>query len=197
MNDYEMYVRIDGEPFLSRAHKYRDDLNACRAVWRAFAQEKGAVSIPGGLSGLIFSGVAPDGWKKPNRKGWSRPVKGHPDEAIIDALPKEPRSYDVFGDTLCFDLNYKGQNGDCGYGGIGGFFFGPRIGWAGDTFFAVIPNAKKAADEHLARHPDHVITSGADKWTLPSGLTKISKAEADLIVAQYTVEQERAERAAA
>ncbi len=196
MSDHEMYVRIDGEPFLANARKYRDDQEACRVAWRAFAQAKGAVAISGGLTGLIFSGKAPDGWKKPNRKGWSRPVRGHPDEATINALPKEPRSYDVFGKTLCFDLNYKGADGSWGCGGIGGFFFGPRIGWAGDTFFAVIPDAKKAADDHLAEHPDHVITSGADKWTLPNGLTRISKAEADLIVAQYTVEQQRAERAA-
>jgi hypothetical protein len=194
MSEYEIYILIEGEPFLSNARKYRDEQEACHKAWRAFAQAKNAVAIAGGLSGLIFSGKAPDGWKKPNRKGWSRPVKGHPDEMVMDALPKEPRSYDVFGKVLCFDLNYRGPNGDRGFGHIGGFFFGPRMGWAGETFFAVIPDAKKAADDHLSKHPDHIITSGADKWVLPDGLIRISKAEADLIVAQYTVEREHAAR---
>ena len=120
---YEMYVRIAGEPFLSRVRKYRDAMIACAAAWRTFAQAKGAISVPGGLTGLIFSGKAPDGWKRLNRKGWSQPAKGHPDEAVIHALPKEPSRYAVFGDALCFDLNYQGPGEERGCGGIGNFFF--------------------------------------------------------------------------
>lgn len=146
------------------------------------------------LGGLLFEGCdAPQGWTKPARKHrWSKPKPGHPDEAIMAALPRKPRSRDVFGDTICENLNYEGPEGEWGGGCIGWFFDGPYVGWAGDTYFAVIPDAKKAADDHLAKHPGHKITSGADTWTLPKGLIHISEAEQDLIVAEYKVAQERA-----
>lgn len=192
MSQYRMYVRIVGEPFLSRVKDYRAKMDKCVAAWREFANERGAASIPGGLSGLNFSGKAPDGWTKPQRKhGWSRPKDGHPDAAIMAALPQKPSSYDALGDAIIDDLRHEGPNGSWGVGAIGHLFEGPIIGWAGDTYFAVIPDAKKAADDHLAAHPNHKITNGADKWTLPPGLVHISEAEHDLIVAEYKVAREQ------
>lgn len=189
---HEMYVKIVGEPFLSKARAYRDDLQACADKWRSFMDEMGASGVPHCLGGLNFDGAAPKGWTKPTRKnGFSRPKDGHPDNERIAALPKRPRTYEVFGDSIINDLSYKGQNGDRGSGGILFYWDGPWVGWAGDTFMACIPDAKAASDAHLAEHPDHEITSGADKWVLPQGLEQISRAEHDLIIAQYKVEQER------
>lgn len=198
-NDLKMYVRIDGEPFLSRVIAYRAEMKRVHEVVWKFAKARGAIGVPGGIWGLQFErGNVPDGWKAPDRKGYSKPKKGHPDIEALAALPRLPKSRDVFGDTLIYDLRHEGPEKDSwGVGCIGWFFEGPYIGWAGDIFFAVVPDAAKAAAEHLAQYPGSKITNGADTWKLPPGLTEISKAQHDLIVATYEVEQERKARVAA
>lgn len=193
MRNHTLYVRADSEPWISRLKKYRDELHACHDAWLGFAAKHGADQIPGGLSGLIFSDrrKVPAGWKKPDRKGWTRPKQGHPDEAEIDALPKEPSRWAALEGACICTLCYEGS--DCsGSGAIGNLFWGPSIGWAGDTFLCILPDAKAAAADHLQKHPDHRITNGCETWTLPDGLTRISEAEHDLIVAQFKVAHERA-----
>lgn len=192
----KMYVRIDGEPFLSRVIAYRAESKRVSNVVWAFAKERGATEVSGGFAMKFPRGKVPDGWLKSDRKGWTRPKKNHPDVAAIAALPRLPRSRDVFGDTLIYDLRHEGPEKDSwGVGCIGWFFEGPYLGWAGDTYFAAVPDAAKAAAEHLAQYPGSRITNGADAWKLPPGLTEISKAEHDLIVATYEVEQERKAKA--
>lgn len=196
---FNMYVRIEGEPFLSKAIAYRDEMHRVRkAIWE-FARARSASEVPGSLTGLIFKGgkMPPEGWTKPDRKGFSKPKKDHPDIAAMKALPRLPKTFDVFGDTLIYDLKHEGPDGSWGFGAIGWFFDGPHIGWADDTFIATIPNAKAAAAEYLANHPNEKITNGADQWTLPAGLVEMTKAEVDLLYAQHAVEQEKKEKARA
>jgi hypothetical protein len=194
MRKHILYARVDGDPWQSRLVQYRKDLFACHDAWRAYAKEMNADEIPGSLSGLIFHDrkKVPQGWLRPKRNGWTRPKKGHADEAVIDALPKEPSRWDALRGAYICTLSYETPSGGWGSGAIGGLFFGPVIGWVEDLFLVVLPDAKAAADDHLAEHPDHKITNGCETWTLPEGLTRISEAEHDLIVAQYKVAQERA-----
>jgi len=192
MSNYAVFVRIDGEPFLSAARHYRDERLRVREAWQALAREFGA-DDPGGMQGLIFHSrhAVPKGWSKPDRKGFSKPKKGSEDETRLRNMPRLPRSHDVFGGgVILYDLSYSGT--DCwGSGAIGGFFFGPSIGWCGETFFACLPDAAAAAADHLREHPDHKITNGADAWKLPEGLTRVTKAAMDLAMAQHAVAQER------
>lgn len=113
----------------------------------------------------------------------------------MKALPKEPSAWDALRGAAIFDLAYESDDGH-GSGAIGGFFWGPHIGWTAKEFFVVIPDAAEAAKEHLAAHPNHHITNGADKWILPEGLLRITKAEMELAYAQDRVRQEREAAAA-
>lgn len=194
MSDEAMGVIIEGEPFLSRVRKYREEQRAAKIAWSEFALARGASRYHPGSIGLCFDGKQPEGWTKPKGKnGFSAPkAKDHPDIVAMKALPGFPKATEIFGDAVVYDLSYSSPGGGWGTGAIGWFFNGPRIGWAGDTHFAWIPDARRAVREHLAIHPDDKITNGADKWSLPPGLREVSEAEIDLIVATFKVAQERA-----
>lgn len=186
-------VLIEGEPFLSRVIAHRAETFRVTDAALAFGRAYGASNVPESLHGLYFTGgkKPPAGWTKPDRKGWSKPKKGSPDAEKMAALPRPPRSRDVFGDAVIEQLSYKYEHGQ-GFSMIGGFFFGPRIGWFGDTFYAWIPDPRRAVARLLKEHPDATITNGADTWSVPDGLREVSEAEIDLLVATYKVEQERA-----
>ena len=196
MSDHTTHVRIDGEPFLTLATAYREKRHASLIAWSDFAKGFGAVSIPESLSGLNFGhNKPPNGWLKPTGpNGYSRPKKGHPDLELFDVLRKDcpmPDGRDVYGDAICQNLNYELPDGSKRYGGIGRMW-GPHIGWAGDTFLGVIPDAEAAVADLLARYPDAKIMNGAAEWRMPAGLTRLTKAEYELIFAQHEVAQERA-----
>ena len=108
------------------------------------------------------------------------------------ALPEAPRASDVFGKSLIFDLRYEGGDVVSGGQAIGSPFFllTAEIGWVGDTIFALIPHARRAADRFLERNPGYRITNGCDTWEIPDGLREISEAEKDLLIAQHRVERE-------
>lgn len=190
------HIRIDGEPFLGRAKAYREKRLACIVAWSDFAKGFGAISIPEGLHGLNFgSNTPPKGWLKPSGKeGYSRPKKGHPDLELFAALKAEcslPDPREVYGDAIRENLNYELLNGTKAYGAIGRMW-GPHVGWAGDTFFGIVPDAEAAVADLLARHPDAQIMGDTASWRMPDGLTRISEAEYDLAFAQHRVAEERA-----
>lgn len=187
------YVVIEGEPFLSRARKWIAETKAYQEAWSAFAESRGATGWTMGGGALCFAkGKPPLGWTKPmGRHDAAHPKKGHPDLEAMKSLPNRPSTWPVFGDAVLYDLSYKGP-GTNGSGLIGTFYFGPVIGWAGETIIGGIPDARAAAADHLAAHPDHIITNGADQWEIPQGLRRISEAERDLIFAQHQVSLERA-----
>lgn len=187
-------VFIEGEPFLSRVKKYREDRLHAEDKWSEFARSHGATGYNVGVRGLYFSSrKIPDGWSKPkNRNGFSTPHKTNTDVIeFLSTLPKKPSAYDVFGDAFLYDLSYEGPNNSWGIGAIGFFFDGPRIGWAGETYFAYIPDVTGAVAEHMKQYPDHTITNGADKWVMPDGLRVASEAEINLVVAQFQVAEEK------
>lgn len=188
-------VRIEGEPFLSRARAYFDDLVAARAAWAEYGRKVGAARLSDPLGVLFFDGPAPKGWTAKTRNGSSRPKRGTAAEAEIAALPKQPSSFAVFGDALSYDLSWDGPDGSWGSGGIGYFVFGPSIGRVDGVHVARIPHVGRAAAAHLARHPDHTVRRSADRWTLPEGLVEISEAELKFLYAKAELDRERAQAA--
>jgi hypothetical protein len=195
-SEYLIYIRVAGEPFLSRANAYAAACQACHLAWETFRLEKRADGIPGSYAGgLLFNRNAPEGWTKPKGKyGFSRPKTGHCDLATISALPSRPRSHEVFGDAVLYSISYEWDEGN-GSGSIG-YQWEPYVFWVGDDCYAHIPDAKRAADNHFYRDRSGFrITNGADKWELPEGLERISDAQMDLIIAQHNLAVEQANAA--
>lgn len=200
MSETSARVRIDGEPYLSRAKAYRDAYFEHAVAWTEFAKSYGADGYPRHGRGLNFSyGKAPDGWTKPKSPTWhSHPKKGHPDEVVLAAFKQQhpaPSTHAIFGEDLCFDLSYDVPGGGWGGGGIGFFIDGAIVGWAGGIFTAIIPDAEAAVRSLKERQPDAVPREPAASWRLPAGLTRITKAEDALIYAQAAVDAEREEAA--
>lgn len=190
VHEHSIYVIIEGDPWLTRAKEYHAAASAMKRAWWSFAKLKGAQGVSYG-NALCFHGQAPTGWTKPKGKHeFSYPKKGSQDAPAFAALPRPPCKSKFFESEVLFDIAYQGPK-HSGSGGIGHFFFGPDIGWAGDVYWAIIPDAAAAAKAHLEENPDDTITNGADKWVLPEGLRRVSEAEIDLIVAQYKVAQQR------
>lgn len=189
-------VRIDGEPFLSRAMAYFAELDVAAAAWQAFALKVGATSLSNPLGALGFDGPPPAGWIAKTRNGRSRPKSGTAAAAEMAALPQHPCSRLVFGDAVIYDLSYDMPCGGFGSGGIGLLFFGPPIARADGVMVARIPHAGRAAAQHLACHPDHTIRYGAADWKIPDGLVEISEAEMKFMFAKAELDRERAARAA-
>lgn len=192
-------VKIVGEPWLSRARDYREQMRAFVTAYTDYARSIGATGIPNGfpgerLPGLFFNSPPPAGWCKPGKTGMSKPQKGSASAQAFAQLPEKPRNKCVFGDAVVSDLSWDGPDGSWGSGGIGLMVEAVSIGWVGDDLIARIPHAGRAAAEHLARHPDHAIRHGAAEWTLPEGLVEISEAELDLMCAQHRVAAERAKQ---
>lgn len=191
-----IYVKIVGEPFLTRAVAYRDACFACHEAWEAFRAEKGADGVPGSYSGgLLFNRSAPEGWTKPKGKyGYSSPKKGNADIERIAALPPRPRTFDVFGDSVLHSISYEYEGGSGS--GVISSQWEPYVLWVGDDFYARIPDAKAAADSHCYRdRPGFKITNGADRWELTEGLDRISEARLDLAIAQHNLAIEEARAA--
>lgn len=186
-------VEIVGEPYLSRAIAYRDERARVVKAWVDLMNEFGASGVPHSLNGLNFEGGAkpPAGWTKPSAKnGFSRPKNGHPDEARLKAMPREPDRWAVFaGANIITCLSYKGPKGS-GSGIIGSDWFGPPIGWTSKgRYFARLPDARGAAAERLRQHPEDEIDAASREWDPPPGLPRISRAQYDLLIAQDAVER--------
>lgn len=197
MGDHTTYVRIDGEPFLSRAKAYREKHEAWHSAWGDFSQSKGGTGFSQNGRDLVFAKPSPpEGWTKPDRHGLSHPKAKHPDLADFERMRAEhprPDPRVVFGDEVCFDALYEtaDSGGKLSIGGIEMTLYGPHVGWAGDTLLGHIPDAEAFARSYAAEHPERRIVGPAGTWAMPKGLTRITKAEYDLVFAQHEVEEER------
>lgn len=205
MSEQSTYVRIEGEPFLSRALAFRERRNAWRRAWSVFAEARGATGFVGNGRALVFAkGPPPEGWGRPSVKDQaSRPKKGHPDVEAMEQLraaQPEPKGAEVYQDAICCNLSWTAPDGSSGSGSIGDLgiiFSGPSVGWVGDVFVGYVPDAEAAVRDHAQLHPEHRVEEPAASWRLPDGLIRISKAEYDLLIAEHTVAQERAAAGAA
>lgn len=196
VDETTVLVRIEGEPFRSRAMVYFAELDAAAAAWRTFALKVGATSVSDPLGALGFDGPPPAGWIAKTRNGRSRPKNGTAAAAEMAALPRHPSSRSVFADSVIYDLSYDMPCGGYGSGGIGLVFFGPPIARADGVMVARIPHAGRAAAQHLACHPEHTIRYGAADWKIPEGLVEISEAEMRFLFAKAELDREKAAQAA-
>jgi hypothetical protein len=191
----DVYVAIEGEPFLSRAIAYKKAVIAVNREWREFLVKVGGAQAFGHreMTHVRFDGPRPLGWAKPNTRGLCRPkVKSEP-EALMRALTPKPRSVGVYGDALIdtFEFHDTDNSKNWGSSCIGRQFFGAWVGWIKDDFYGMIPHAANAARNHLAERPDTTVDQAALDWVVPFGLREISKMEFDFILAKYNFEKEQ------
>lgn len=190
------YVLISGEPYLSRARQYRILAVQAKEAWRLWAQERGAEEIVAWHrpSGLKFSTnhAPPEGWTKPSRRGISFPRQRSAELGIMLDLPELPTHESVFTD-IPDTLRWYNRPFDCGFVMIGDHtnpspFF---LGWASETFLAIIPHFGNAVKNHLSTAPeDKIVGPNILEWQIPPGLTQITKAKFELVYAQHKVAQE-------
>ena len=205
MREHTMYVRIVGEPFLSRAKAYREQHRVWCEVWGPFAKERGAEGVNARGTSLSFKRRnSPEGWTRPSgNAGMSNPKKGHPDLAVLARLREEaphPNARLVFGDEVPLNFSWEtsdGGKGSCGIGTMGLIINGPHCGWAGDAYLGWTADPAAAVRDHVARNPDHRIVGPAAGWVLPDGLIRLTEAEYELVFAEHKVAEERAEASAA
>lgn len=207
MGESVTYVRIVGEPFLSRALEYRGRREAWYRAWWEFAKSKGASGFGSTGNDLSFVGrEAPRGWTKPKGDSrFSHPKSGHQDVADFARMQREhkpPACRDVFGEDICYSVSWRSADGSEGSHGIADLdnlslvFEGAWVGWAGAVFIAKIPDAEAERQRYARSYPDRAFTGPAATWVMPSGLVRISEAEKDLIIAEHRVASERARAAA-
>lgn len=195
---HDVFVEIVGSPFLERAIEYKAAFVATTQAWCDYAISKGAETYFSfnRLTGLKMDRRSvPKGWVKPDSRGMTRPKAGTPDREEMDALPSLSSTRDIFGDSIIDTLLYEGPD-IRGSEGISARFFDIYVGWAGERYFALIPHARNAAMNHMAKYPDRTILGDALGWNVPLGLREVSKAEVDLAMAQHRVDRERAAAAA-
>lgn len=198
---HEIYVRVVGDPYIARARAYKAALILAEETWSKFARDRGATHYSGMhyLETLTFvnSAARPKGWGRPNRNGRSRPLptkEGKAESVEIHKLPQKPNPWDVFPEKeVPFQLNWRESKKS--YGG-GGFTnrWAPIVLWAGGAFYGLIPDVASAAREFLTAHPKGSVEDGAEIWTIPAGLERISEARYEYEVAQYRLEREEAEK---
>lgn len=195
----DVYVVIEGEPFLSRAQEYRRLKIEAKEAWWTWARSIGATQIFGlhHPTNLVFPrGKVPADWKRPNRKGRTNPKKGTQAEREMMSLPPLPRSRDVYGDAIVEDIRcHDPKNPENRSVAAISHFFEPFVGWLGDTMIGMIPHAGNAAVNAAAEDPDWVVEPPAPGWVVPEGLRMISKAEYDLMVAMHNFEAEKRKEA--
>lgn len=197
------WVLIEGEPYLSRAVAFREEKARVTKTVNAFLKEVGAEAISHSFTLLRFPGwKQPEGFKAPDKHGMCAPRKEN--KHMIDrlaALPRPPVGWSVIPyDEIPYQLTYAdkddpGRHGAGMIGPPGAFWDGADIGWAGDTYFARIPDWKAAAAAYKLGHPNDVFPDhngmNPETFEIPAGLRKVSEAEIDLIVATEKVRIER------
>lgn len=205
IGQHETFVRIVGEPYLSRAKAYKAAQTAAEEAWSKFSVDRNASHYSGHrtLESLTFVNpkTRPAGWGQPSRRGRSFPnqtsTAGRAELELIRALPQKPTPWDVFPESeIPYQLNHRGPGkGDSG----GGCFTNrpePNVLWVGDDFYGLIGDVYSAAKEMKEKDPEVTIEDGAETWAIPAGLTRISEARFDLAVATYKVAQEEKKAAA-
>lgn len=184
--NHTMDVVIEGEPFLSKAVEFRRTSQIALDKWNEFREKYGAYAIAPGGNGLFFDEKSPEGWtKREGRHGFSRPKRGTEAFEEINALPRFPKAWDVFGESLIFDVNYE-LDGKRQSIVVSELWDGPEIEWnTHDALYARIPNPIDAIKELKAKYPKAVILDGIESWRIPQGLTRIRRERAKFI--QYAI----------
>lgn len=187
----QLYL-IESGVMLDAVKNHIEQVKACRIAYSDFAQEYGAKQYYHNSKKLYGLSLrkAPDGWTKPKKNGETYPKRGHADCDKIKNLPELPDQCDaifnITGVPLC--ISYEGD-GTSGSTCIGsplnecGFLYIQRH----NLYAFWTPDVKK----YLEDYSQYKITNGADKWEMKiDGVTPISQAKWDLLVAECKVKDE-------
>ncbi len=197
-----LYFKVEGTELLAVCEAWRKRYNVARAAASEFAKKHGSDGVfpdlHGDLIAITIQETIPSGWRvqKARRVAWQDrlvPAKGLTGDAIraeIEALPKHPHNREI-AEAISHpcQVSWESANGR-GFSSMGYAFDPVQLCWAGETFIISCPNAEKYVAETRAQHPGCTVTRG--EWTLPPGLTAISKAQVGLIFAQQAVADEQA-----
>lgn len=169
--NHTMDVIIEGEPYLSKAERFRKTCQFALEKWNEFQIKYGAYAVAPGGTGLFFDDKSPEGWTKPEgRHRFSRPRPGSDADEEISALPRFPKAWDVFGDDLIFDLEFE-VKGERHSVSVSELWEGPEINWnMNNALYARIPNPIEAISEIKKKYPTAIIFNEAEEWRLPKGL---------------------------
>lgn len=182
-----MTVRIDGEPFLSRAQKHKEAFYLAGKAWLDFAKERGGIPSNNFGCGLYFEDKPPEGWTKRDRKGWSSPKKTHADWKTIRDLPRPLDAGEIFEPEVPSILNYRTPDGEGSC--IIGPYWRPVLGWFGDRFYCHLGDPAAARDRRVEQ--GCVVEEPVAGWVLPEGLTRLSDAEYQFELAAFNLEEEK------
>ncbi len=210
---YLVPARVVGEPFLSRIVAFQKEWRRVMAIYSEFSEKHGGerMFVWRTLNGLKFPWDAkfawsdgktyrwPEGWTKPKgRNEFSAPKKKTAAYEEMQALPKMPSPYDVYGDEIILQSSYTFPEGSGGGVLINGT--DPVIEWTGgepDAYFMEIPDIEAFLKINAVAQPDYVYSDAMRAWRWPAGLQKMTAAERELEFAKAKVEQERRDAAEA
>jgi len=171
--NHKMIVVIEDEPFITKAFDFREYLHFVTEAWEAFRDEYGAYSYSPNGAGLYFNGNSPEGWTKcEGRHGFAKPKRDTEAFETLNALPHIPKAWDVFGESLIYDITYE-VDGEKHCVFISDLWDGPIVDWGPEGLYASIPDLNTAVQELKAQFPDAIILGDAENWSLPRGLRKV------------------------
>jgi hypothetical protein len=195
-----MLASVDSGPILQGCRAWRARYDAAHDAARAFAKSLGSQGYFGGLKdqvvALLPSREVPEGWRvvrgAGRRKDMMVPRKGKPGQAAREALaslPQFPDPYELaqlVGPPL--SLEYWNDRGEAGTVLIGNPMHPVQLCWSHDRMVLVLPDVAASVAE--LRKSGWMVRGG--DWALPDGLSPMTEAEWELLVAQHRVEDERA-----
>lgn len=196
---YEVYALITGAPFMDRILAYESEYMKVYEKFAEFTDKYDGETFFSWrkLSGLRFPhNKVPDGWTKPkDSRRFSRPKKGTPMLAEMEALPSFPDPYAVYGPELPLEYSYEGTDGSKG---VGSFTYRaePPIIWTkGEPterkYFLMPIDVAAFLKVEAVKHPERIYSEPLRNWTWPEGLQRLTEAEYELADAQARVDYEK------
>lgn len=185
-------IAESGQP-KARLEAWRDEFYRCEDVWHAFGREIGALRFYNApfqapRSFAFPEGAVPEGWRKPDSKGVTWPMKKSADWlSRLSALPAPE-----FLDEVCRDL---GLPTSLTYGDTEGSHGSRYLAWSaswpengpvilhGEDFIAV---ARSLSESH------GTVTFNAGGAAIPEGFASVSAARVDYVFAKAQLEAEEA-----
>lgn len=207
MTDNRFYAIVKGGELLESLKQYRAQREeAIKAIMEWVTKEGGEAisSWPGQNTFFVkFDGAKParpSQWKAENSKGGRYPKKGTEILEEMQKLPVIPSTYKFLEPLFVFTLEYRSKTEPLknhGSSSLLQYVYEPWIGWAGDTFFIHVPNARAAAEAFLEENPGMEITNDIDKWEIPADVEVITKTKMEYLFAKHAMEEEEKEKTVA
>ena len=199
---HDLHLKVADGPLLSTCLEWRERRRLATDAAFAFAKRQGSdgyfPTIDGNLCAITVQPSTPPGWtilktRRINQPDKLIPLKGSKGDAIraeIAALPNFPSHHEIaeaIGHPQQLSYEYEGGRG---FETMGYRLNPVHLGWAGETFIILCPNAERYVAAKRAEHPGCTINQG--EWTIPEGLIPITKAQMELFYAKQAVADEQA-----